>query len=586
MKKSQIDKKGMIKLYFWTLSYFKPVLFLTLLYVICGGAMIFGELMIPRRMGYLIDNIIPLNKISLLVNQILLLFGVVVLILIVKSIYNFLEQVISNKIIRNQQTELMLHLQKLGFSYYEKVPTGQILAIFENAVNQTQQTYTFLFPQFIYSLAQFVVPSIILLYSEPIFFVAAMVGNVLYIGLNHVANKKIQYYLDIETKASQASQQSLYDAIEATTELKITGSKEWFQKRTIGYFNEFRIARMWSLFWRHFRYTTVGLTLTLSIVLFYYFGLRLVANGSITLGTLVGYSFLMGLISRGFSVFFYIIPAQYNALNYAKYLFDFLKLQPDVTEDNCRYIDDIDRFDIQLKNISFSYNKNQPLINDISYTIPEGKKIAIVGESGCGKSTLLKLIGRFYDVSNGEIMIGGQDIRDVKMNKLRQNFGYVFQDTYLFNMSMKENIRFGNPEATDFEVIQAAERAKAHEFIMETEDGYETIVGERGSRLSGGQKQRISIARMILKDPKIILLDEATSALDYATEASIKKALDDFSVGKTVIAVAHRLSTIKEYDCILVLEDGKIAEQGTYESLNNKKGIFYGLVMKGVRNEG
>lgn len=586
MKKSQIGKKEMLKLYFWTLSYFKPVLFLTLLYVICGGAMIFGELMIPRRMGDLIDNIIPLNKISLLVNQILLLFGVVVLILIVKSIYNFLEQVISNKIIRNQQTELMLHLQKLGFSYYEKVPTGQILAIFENAVNQTQQTYTFLFPQFIYSLAQFVVPSIILLYNEPIFFVAAMVGNVLYIGLNHVANKKIQYYLDIETKASQASQQSLYDAIEATTELKITGSKEWFQKRTIGYFNEFRIARMWSLFWRHFRYTTVGLTLTLSIVLFYYFGLILVENGSLTLGTLVGYSFLMGLISRGFSVFFYIIPAQYNALNYAKYLFDFLKLQPDVTEDNCRYIDDIDRFDIQLKNISFSYNKNQPLINDISYTIPEGKKIAIVGESGCGKSTLLKLIGRFYDVSNGEIMIGGQDIRDVKMNKLRQNFGYVFQDTYLFNMSIKENIRFGNPEASDFEVIQAAERAKAHEFIMETEDGYETIVGERGSRLSGGQKQRISIARMILKDPKIILLDEATSALDNATEASIKKALDDFSAGKTVIAVAHRLSTIKEYDCILVLEDGKIAEQGTYESLINKKGIFYGLVMKGVRNEG
>lgn len=586
MKKSQIGKKEMLKLYFWTLSYFKPVLFLTLLYVICGGAMIFGELMIPRRMGDLIDNIIPLNKISLLVNQILLLFGVVVLILIVKSIYNFLEQVISNKIIRNQQTELMLHLQKLGFSYYEKVPTGQILAIFENAVNQTQQTYTFLFPQFIYSLAQFVVPSIILLYNEPIFFVAAMVGNVLYIGLNHVANKKIQYYLDIETKASQASQQSLYDAIEATTELKITGSKEWFQKRTIGYFNEFRIARMWSLFWRHFRYTTVGLTLTLSIVLFYYFGLRLVENGSLTLGMLVGYSFLMGLISRGFSVFFYIIPAQYNALNYAKYLFDFLKLQPDVTEDNCPYIDDIDRFDIQLKNISFSYNKNQPLINDISYTIPEGKKIAIVGESGCGKSTLLKLIGRFYDVSNGEIMIGGQDIRDVKMNKLRQNFGYVFQDTYLFNMSIKENIRFGNPEASDFEVIQAAERAKAHEFIMETEDGYETIVGERGSRLSGGQKQRISIARMILKDPKIILLDEATSALDNATEASIKKALDDFSAGKTVIAVAHRLSTIKEYDCILVLEDGKIAEQGTYESLINKKGIFYGLVMKGVRNEG
>lgn len=576
----------MIKLYFWTLSYFKPVLLLTLLYVICGGAMIFGELMIPRRIGYLIDNIIPLNKISLLVNQILLLFGIVVLILIVKSIYNLLEQVISNKIIRNQQTELMLHLQKLGFSYYEKVPTGQILAIFVNSVNQTQQTYTFLFPQFIYSLAQFVVPSIILLYSEPKFFIAAMAGNILYIGLNHVANKKIQYYLDIETNASQASQQSLYDAIEATTELKITGSKEWFQKRTMEYFDEFRAARMWSLFWRHFRYTTVGLTLTLSIVLFYYFGLRLVVNGSLSLGMLVGYSFLMSLISRGFSVFFYIIPAQYNALNYAKYLFDFLKLQPDVTEENCQYIGDIDSFDIQLSNISFAYSENQLLINNITYTIPEGKKIAIIGESGCGKSTLLKLIGRFYDVSKGEIIIGGHDIKNVELNKLRQNIGYVFQDTYLFNMSIKENIRFGNPEATDSEVMEAAKRGKAHEFIMETEDGYETIVGERGSRLSGGQKQRISIARMILKNPKIILLDEATSALDNATEASIKKTLDEFSCGKTVIAVAHRLSTIKDYDCILVLEDGRIAEQGTYESLIDKKGIFYGLVMKGVRNEG
>lgn len=581
----QLEKKEMLKLYFWTLSYFKPFIAQTLFYVLCGGTMIWGELMIPRRMGYLIDNVVPLKKMSPLINQILILCGIVAVILIAKSIFNLLEQIISNKIIKNQQTDLMEQLQKLGFSYYEKVPTGQILAIFENAVNETQLTYTFLFPQFIYALAQFMVPSIILIFSQPIFFLAAMVGNIIYIFLNKTANKKIQYYLGIETKAAQVSQQSLYDTIEATTELKAMGSKDWFINRTIEDFNQFRIARMWSTFWRHFRYTTVGFTLTISIVLFYFFGLNLIQSGKLLLGQLIGYSFLMGLVSRGFSVFFYIIPAQYNALNYAKYLYEFLNLKPDVIEDDKSLEVQIDKFDIEFKNVSFSYKDKQSIINDISFTIPAGRKTAIVGGSGSGKSTILKLIGRFYDVTNGEILVGGYDIRQLKIENLRKNFGYVFQDTYLFNMSIKDNIKFGNPKAMDDEVIEAAKRASAHEFIMDTEEGYDTVLGERGVRLSGGQKQRISIARMMLKEPQVILLDEATSALDNVTESAVKQSLEELSVGRTVVAVAHRLSTISDYDSIIVLNAGKIAEQGTYQELMDKKGLFYGLVMRGVEND-
>lgn len=581
----QLGKKELLKLYFWTLSYFKPFILLTILYVLCGGGMILGELTIPRRMGYLIDNVIPLKNINLLKNQVLILCGIVVLILIVKSIFNLLQQVISNKIVKNQQTDLMVKLQKLGFSYYEKVPTGQILALFENAVNETQQTYTFLFPNFIYSLAQFVVPSIILIMGQPIFFWAAMIGNIVYVFLNKTANKRIQYYLGIETNAAQVSQKSLYDAIEATTELKAMGSKDWFIDRTIEDFNKFRIARMWSIYWRHFRYTTVGLTLTISIVLFYFYGLNLIQSGNLLLGELVGYSFLMGLVSRGFSVFFYIIPAQYNALNYAKYLYEFLNLKPDVIEDSNALETEINKFDIEFKNVSFSYGKDYKIINDISFAIPAGKKTAIVGGSGSGKSTILKLIGRFYDVTFGEILVGGHDIKKLKLENLRRNFGYVFQDTYLFNMSIKNNIKFGNPNATDEEVIKAAKRACAHEFIMDTEEGYDTILGERGVRLSGGQKQRISIARMMLKEPEIILLDEATSALDNVTEAAIKKSIEDLSTGKTVVTVAHRLSTISEYDSIIVLDAGKIAEQGAYDELMDKKGVFYGLVMGGEQNE-
>ncbi len=160
----------------------------------------------------------------------------------------------------------------------------------------------------------------------------------------------------------------------------------------------------------------------------------------------------------------------------------------------------------------------------------------------------------------------------------------MFQDTYLFNLSIKENIKFGNPDASDDEVVEAAIRASAHPFIMETENAYETMVGERGVRLSGGQKQRISIARMLLKAPQIILLDEATSALDQVTESTVKQSLDELSEGRTVVAVAHRLSTIMEYDAIIVLEAGKIAEQGDYQTLMEKEGLFYRLVMRGAEN--
>ena len=546
--------------------------------------MIWGELMIPRRMGYLIDYVLPLKNMSSLMTQMFVLCGIALLILLSKTLFKYLELIISNGIVKNQQTDLMMKLHDLGFSYYEKTPIGKILSIFENSVKEVQQTYTFLFPHFIYSLAQFIVPSIILISSEPIFFFAAMIGNILYVFINQYANRKIRYYLGIETKAAHQSQQNLYDAIVAAPELKVMGSPDWFIKKTIESYDQYRIPRMWSIFWRHFRYTTVGLTLTLSIVLFYVYGLDLVKSGELLLGEFIAYSFLMGLISRGFSVFFYIIPAQYHALNYAKDLYEYMHLKPDVEEKiNCINVD-IKEFDIEFKNVSFSYNDDQQLINNLSFKIQAGKKTAIVGESGCGKSTLLKLIGRFYDVKQGRIAIGGYDIKDLKLEELRKHFGYVFQDTYLFNMSIRENIKFSSLSTTDEQVMSSAKSASAHDFIMEMDKSYDTMVGERGVLLSGGQKQRIAIARMMLMNPEIILLDEATSALDNATESEIKRSLDKLCEGKTTVAVAHRLSTIMNYDAIIVLDKGKIVEQGTYDELMNNRSNFYNLIMKGTED--
>lgn len=581
--KASSNKGNLWKLYFWTLSYFKPYLLLTATYVLCGGVLIWGELMIPRRMGTLVDKVLPRRDSGLLMEEMLVLVAIVVIILLSKVAFNLLEIRLSNQITKNQQMDLMKKLQALGFSYYEKVPTGQILALFENDVKETQKTYTFLFPHLVYSLAQFLVPAVILLTQSPIFFLAAMVGNVLYVVLNGYANKKIHYYLGLETKAAQKSQQSYYDGIVATPELKAMGSQEWFLEKTVDAFNAFRVPRMGSIFWRHFRFTTVGFTLTLSLVLFYVFGLERVQSGALLLGEFIGYSFLMGLISRGFSVFFYIIPAQQHALNYAKHLHDFLNLSPDVLENHGSEEIGAD-YDIEFDRVSFAYSEDKPILNQVSLRIPAGQKIAFVGESGCGKSTLIKLLGRFYEVSSGEIRLGGKNIKNYSLQSLREHLGYVFQETYLFNMSIEDNIKFGAPEATKDRVIRAAKNAYAHDFIEQMEKGYDSLVGERGTRLSGGEKQRIAIARLLLKSPPIVLLDEATSALDNRIEAEVKRALDAFSRGKTVISVAHRLSTIRDYDTIVVFDSGQVVEQGDYETLMDLKGYFYRLVMRGEAN--
>jgi ATP-binding cassette, subfamily B, bacterial len=202
----------------------------------------------------------------------------------------------------------------------------------------------------------------------------------------------------------------------------------------------------------------------------------------------------------------------------------------------------------------------------------------LVGTSGNGKSTLLKLVGRFYDPQEGEITLDGISLRELSLKQIRESMGFVFQETYLFGTTIQENIRFGHPSATDEEVIAAAKAAYAHDFIQQFPQGYETFVGERGVKLSGGQQQRISIARMFIKNPRIVLLDEATSALDNVSEWEIQRALHKLFEGRTTITIAHRLSTVKDFDRIVVVDNGGIAEVGTYDELIEQRGALYRLV--------
>jgi ATP-binding cassette subfamily B protein len=233
--------------------------------------------------------------------------------------------------------------------------------------------------------------------------------------------------------------------------------------------------------------------------------------------------------------------------------------------------------EIVFDNLSFAYNAETPLFKGFQLHIKAGERVGIVGRSGSGKSTLVKLLLRFYDVDNEEIHIDRQNITNVGYASLRQNIAVIPQDASLFNRSVLENIRYGRLDATDEDVMDAAKKAQAHKFISDLPNGYNTTLGDRGTKLSGGQRQRVAIARAILKDAQILVLDEATSALDSESEMLVQKALDIVMEGRTVVAIAHRLSTLSNMDRIIVLEEGDLVEDGSHEELLAKKGRYYDL---------
>lgn len=239
---------------------------------------------------------------------------------------------------------------------------------------------------------------------------------------------------------------------------------------------------------------------------------------------------------------------------------------------------------IEIKDVSFKYNNNsENVLNNISFTINPGQKVALVGPSGGGKTTLCNLIPRFYDVEDGEILVEGIDVRKIKLRSLRSNIGMVQQDVYLFSGTVRENILYGKPDATEQEVIDAAKAAGAYDFIMNLENGFDTYVGERGVMLSGGQKQRISIARVFLKNPPILILDEATSALDNKSEFIVQESLENLAKGRSSLTIAHRLTTVQNADLILVLTEEGIIERGTHQQLMQQKGYYYNLYTQGGR---
>ncbi|MDD6022356.1 MAG: ABC transporter ATP-binding protein [Oscillospiraceae bacterium] len=314
-------------------------------------------------------------------------------------------------------------------------------------------------------------------------------------------------------------------------------------------------------------YTGTGITGAIAVIK---------SMGKFTVGNLSCFLTYANQYTKPFNEISGVIAELQNAFASARRVFELLDSQEQSDDSGLKEITSCGG-NISIENVSFSYSPDKPLIENFSLDVKAGQKIAIVGPTGCGKTTFINLLMRFYEVNGGSIKFDGVDIRDIKRDSLREQFGMVLQNTWLMSSTIRENLAYAKPDATDEEIIRAAKSAHAHSFIMRLPNGYDTVISENGGNISAGQKQLLCIARVMLKNPPILILDEATSNIDTRTEALIQKAFDEMTKDKTSFVVAHRLSTIRQADVVLVMKDGHIVEKGTHDELIAKQGFYYEL---------
>jgi len=317
-----------------------------------------------------------------------------------------------------------------------------------------------------------------------------------------------------------------------------------------------------------------------SSIIIWFAGGRQLLNGNLTIGELIMFMGYMMQFMGPIRMLSGLNRRFLQAATSSERVFEILDTPPDIADSRNSVKLEQARGEIEFRNVSFSYDREQDALNDVSFTVQPGEMIGLAGHSGAGKSTLINLITRFYDPTGGDILLDGHNLGDIQLDSLRNQVGVVLQDPFLFNGTVAENIGYSKLNATSTEIIAAARAANAHDFIVNFADGYDTKVGERGARVSGGERQRISIARAILKNPRILILDEATSSVDTETESKIQEALERLIRGRTVFAIAHRLSTLKYANRLLILKDGKVDEIGTHEELIAKDGTYASLCRK------
>ncbi len=565
------------------LSYYRPHTKIFILDMIASFLVSSIGIVYPIIIRTMINDLIPNKHMKMIV-----ISGVTLLFLyIFKMLLNYFIQyqghVMGVRMQASMRSEMFKHLEKLPYSYYDNNETGKIMSRMTNDLMDISELAHH-GPENILISSMAVLISFIYLWTINIWLTLIIficVPFLLIIAISLRGKMRSAFKRSRQSIAIiNAALESSISGIRVTK--AFTNSKKEEEKFEIGNkkFVESRSKAYQAM--GQFHSMTAFITDVFNVIVIIAGGFFLY-NKQIDFGDFSAFIVSINLfLSPVMTLIQFMEQYQNGVTGFERYI---EILETPVEEDLPDAVD-IGRLSghIEFKNVTNSYNDSGEILKDISFEIKKGKKYALVGPSGGGKTTICHLIPNFYKVSGGEILIDGKNINRFTLNSLRKNIGIVQQDIYLFNASIKDNILYGNPDATDEEIFEAAKRANIHDYIMSLENKYETQIGERGVKLSGGQKQRLSIARVFLKNPPILILDEATSALDNATEILIQKSLDELCEGRTTIVVAHRLSTIKNADEIAVVDDGRIIEQGTHDELLLKSGMYAKLYNQQFRS--
>ena len=559
-------------------GYYKPYMGIFLLDMFFAFLASIISLVIPLVVRYVTTGVVAMES-DIAVNRILLIgIGLIVLVLIQFGANFFISDVghvMGAKMEYDMREEIFSHYQKLSFSFYDEQKVGQLMSRITSDLFDISELLHHGPENLAISFIKIIGAFIILLNISGYLTIAAFVlVPVMFVYAFFLNRRMKRAFKENRVQIAEINTQ-IEDNLSGIRVVKSFANeqieKEKFRKGNDGFLK----AKKNSYFYMGFYHSGMNaFTMLINVVVIMSGGI-LIAKGMVNVADFVTFLLYINIFTDPIRTLIDFAEQFQNGYSGFERFLEILAIEPDIKDrENAVALENV-RGDIVFDDVSFKYNDTaHRVLRHINLEVKAGSYVALVGSSGGGKTTLCSLIPRFYDVTKGSIRIDGKDIRDVKLKSLRENIGIVQQDVYLFAGTVYENIRYGKPDATKEEVIEAAKLANAHDFIMELPNGYDTDIGQRGIKLSGGQKQRLSIARVFLKNPPILIFDEATSALDNESENIVKESLERLASKRTTFVIAHRLSTIKNAERILVLTENGIEESGTHDQLMAKNGIY------------